>query len=83
MSQVTEARTVEVRAEDLRLGDVVVSASKAAWTVDAVSTYRDRDDRRVVAATGLSSRGTRFSLSRKAHQPVRVRPRTLVVYVEH
>lgn len=82
MSQVTEARTVEVRAEDLRLGDVVVSASGAAWTVDAVSTYEDRDHRLVVCATGPSGRGERFALQRKAHQPVRVRPRTVVVYVE-
>jgi hypothetical protein len=76
------ARTVEVRAEDLRIGDVVVSSSGASWTVDALSAYGDRDGRRQVAATGLSGRGTRFSLQRRTHQPVRVQPRTVVVYVE-
>lgn len=80
MSQVTEARTVEVRAEDLRPDDTVVASSGAAWAVDALSTYHDRDGKLVVCATGLSGRGTRFSLSRKAHQPVHIRPRTVALH---
>lgn len=68
----TRPGAVEVRAEHLATGDVVVSARGALWTVETVLSYEDRDGKHQVAATGHTRSGQSFSLLKPRHYGVQV-----------
>lgn len=67
------SRNAQVQAAELVTGDVVVLGTGRTWTVETVTSYRDRDGKSQVAATGHSPGGQQFSLLKRAHYPVTVR----------
>ena len=57
--------SVEISADDLRVGDRLVHRG---WTVESVC----RSGSGLVIATGADAKGDRFALNHKPHHPLRV-----------